>query len=282
MTFATIHIDNSSMETNSPSLSYEERKRQFYDDPSLYSREVAICIVANNRLDKTKLCVESVLRYTTRPFQLVLVDNGSQDATLDYFQSIAHDDTIVIRLEKNVGCNYAMRHATKIADARFLCFLGNDCIVTQGWLDNLIACMESDRRIGMVAPASCNVSNGQGVDIGYFRTWNEMQALAAVFNRKDPAKWEDRCRLVTVCALVRCEALDYVGAFFDLGFYHDSSDDDLSLRLRSWGYRLVLCKDTFVMHNHFEQERNMQRWIESCASGERAMAEKYGKMPLIS
>ena len=58
---------------------------------------VTIGIVAYNRLDITKLCIESVLRYTSDiNYRLILVYNENEHGTgiLDYFQSVDYKNGI--------------------------------------------------------------------------------------------------------------------------------------------------------------------------------------------
>lgn len=51
--------------------------------------EVSIVVVAFNRLDKTRRCVGSILEYTKGiDYELILVDSGSQDGTLAYYDSV--------------------------------------------------------------------------------------------------------------------------------------------------------------------------------------------------
>jgi GT2 family glycosyltransferase/tetratricopeptide (TPR) repeat protein len=46
----------------------------------------SIIILCCNELEYTRLCLESVLRHTRRPYELVLVDNGSTDGTREYLE----------------------------------------------------------------------------------------------------------------------------------------------------------------------------------------------------
>src|SRR5438270_468441 len=49
--------------------------------------EVAsIIILCCNEADYTRQCLESVVRHTRRPYELILVDNGSTDGTAEYLQ----------------------------------------------------------------------------------------------------------------------------------------------------------------------------------------------------
>lgn len=213
--------------------------------------EVSVIIQAYNRLDKTKRCVESVLAYTAGiDYELILIDNGSEDETLGYFQSVPHGKKNVIHITQNLGASYPASILNLNKLGRFICFLPNDLIATAHWLENLLICIKSDDRIGMVNPVCSNTSNLQCVDIRY-TDYSDMQKKAAQFNHSNPRKWEDRQRLITLGTLYRKEALFAVGwPVGDVGFFHDFVDDDITFRIRRMGYRTVLAGDTWVCHDH--------------------------------
>ena len=75
---------------------------------------------------------------------------------------------------------------------------------------------------------------------------------AALFNKSNPAKWEEKIRLIPTAALYRREVFDTVG-LYDAGFMHDFGDDDFTFRVRRAGYKLILCRDTFVHHDHIRK-----------------------------
>ena len=61
------------------------------------SAEVTISIQAFNRLEKTKRCVESILKYTKGiDYELLLVDSGSSDGTFEYYKSVPHEKKKVV------------------------------------------------------------------------------------------------------------------------------------------------------------------------------------------
>jgi hypothetical protein len=120
--------------------------------------------------------------------------------------------------------------------------------VTQNWLENLLACYESDPRIGFVEPVSNNVSNYQQVDLGH-ADFEDMQRRAAAHNISDPLKWEERLRCISLIGIYSRPILDTVG-LGDAAFLHDFTEDDLALRIRRAGYRIILCRDTWVCHDH--------------------------------
>ena len=53
--------------------------------------EVTVFVQAYNRLDKTKQCVESILQNTQGiDYELLLLDNGSEDGTMDFLRTITY------------------------------------------------------------------------------------------------------------------------------------------------------------------------------------------------
>lgn len=241
--------------------------------------EVSIIIQAYNRLDKTKRCVESVLTYTSGiDYELILIDNGSEDNTLEYFLSVAHEKKKVIHFTKNLGVTYPVSTLKLNELGRFICFIPNDLILTSCWLENLLICMKSDDRIGMVNPVCSNTSNLQCVEFTY-SNYRDMQRKAAQFNHSDPRKWEDRQRLITLGTLYRKEALMAIGwPIGDVGFFHDFGDDDDTFRIRRMGYRTVLAGDTWVCHDHnlkHGEEKDPVEFQKSLEIGRANFREKF-------
>lgn len=243
------------------------------------SAEVTIIIQAYGRLEKTKRCVESVLKYTTSiDYELILIDNGSIDDTLEYFRSVPWKKKTILHITYNIGAGYPSLMLGLGQFGRYVCILGNDVIVTRDWMKNLLSCIRSDPKIGMVVPMSSNVSNFQRVELSY-QTGEEMQAEAERFNRPDPKKWEERLRLITVATLYRKEVLLAVGwPLNDLGFFHDFGDDDLSFAIRRAGYRIMVAGDTWVCHNHdipHMEGKNSVEFVRSLNIGRDNFREKY-------
>lgn len=209
---------------------------------------VSILVLGYNNLEKyTKTCVESIIKYTKEiDYELILIDNGSSDGTFEYFENVPHYNKKIVRITKNLGASYGTNQGLKLAVGKYVVCISNDIFVTQKWLNNMLKCALSDRRIGMVVPLTDNVSNLQSINLN-FTDFDDMQCKAAEYNMSDPRKWHERLRLVTPILLVSRACLDMVG-MSDYGFFHDFADDDWAFRVRRAGYKAILCKDVFVRH----------------------------------
>lgn len=229
-----------------PSEAVERQAEAPEPPPVKLQPTVSIVLLGYNHLEYTKLCVESLYRYTKNvDFELITVNNGSSDGTEQYFNSLPNEKKL--SFPENIGYDRAVNLGFREAEGRYILTLSNDIVLTARWLDNLVACMESDEKIGMVVPVCGFSSNFQQINLPG-RSLDEMQKLAEQHNKSNPARWEDRMRLVTYVCLFRAEALRAVGGFdeeFNPGCY---DDDAISFSIRRLGYRLILAVDTYVHH----------------------------------
>jgi GT2 family glycosyltransferase len=252
----------------------ETRRNRIVASLGEKSEMVSIVVQAFNRLDKTRKCVENILKYTSDiDYELILIDNGSTDGTLEYFKSVDHPIKTVVNITKNISSYVPLIYPLR---GMYIVNITNDTYVTKDWLKNLLICMKSDDTIGMAVPTVSNGSNMQGADIT-FNSLEEMEEKAAKFNVSNPCVWHERMRLVYQLVIYRREIFDIVG-IIDYGFFHDFVEDDISFRIRRAGYKTVLCKDTFVHHDHVRHNMSpseLENFNNSIEAGKRDFRNKY-------
>ncbi|WP_339824405.1 glycosyltransferase [Paenibacillus sp. FSL R7-0163] len=207
---------------------------------------VSIVLLAYNKLSYTKLCVESILKYTENiNYELILVNNGSTDETKEYFDSLPFAKPL--HLINNVGPTNGFNEGMRVAVGKYTACVCNDFIFTPRWLENLLICIESDKRIGFVSPGASTMSNLQQIN-GDYNNIEEMIQFAERYNHSDPRKWEERVRLLPCVLLARTELLKDIDYYDPRFYYGEFADDDISFRIRRAGYKLVYCRDTFTYH----------------------------------
>jgi glycosyltransferase involved in cell wall biosynthesis len=95
-----------------------------------------------NQLEFTRHCITALVRHTRRPWELIVVDNGSTDGTAIYLAGV-HDaaavPVTVISNRENRGFPAAINQGLAAARGEYLVMLNNDVVVTDAWLDQLTA-----------------------------------------------------------------------------------------------------------------------------------------------
>ena len=241
-----------------------------------YKYDVSIYVLAYNKLKVTKQCVENIIKYTPSDisYELFFINNGSTDGTQEYFESFKCNKEINL-LRNNFSDIRAVR---RIFEGKYVLSVSNDVIVTENYLTNLIACMESDPKIAMVVPTTPNVSNLQSIPAKY-STFEEMQEFAKKNNVSDFKRWEERTRLCNPLTLAHSSVFyssQGVGAIDKYFVYSEFGDDALALRLRRAGYKLVLAKDCYCHHFGSVTLREAQKKDNTLGKSRKLFFDRYG------
>ena len=127
--------------------------------------KTSIIILTLNKFDLTKSCIESIRRHTSEPYELIIVDNGSTDDTVEFLQN--QKDIRAIYNKQNAGFAKGCNQGAAIATGDNLLFLNNDTVVTENWLKNMLNVLNADELIGMVGPVSNSYSRRQKIHVSY-------------------------------------------------------------------------------------------------------------------
>jgi glycosyltransferase involved in cell wall biosynthesis len=100
--------------------------------------KVSVLIATYNRAYIIREALESVLAQTFRDIEIVLVDDGSTDNTLEIVEAFGCDKLRYIRHEKNRGCSAACNTAIEAARGELVAFLDSDDVWKPQYLEEQI------------------------------------------------------------------------------------------------------------------------------------------------
>jgi GT2 family glycosyltransferase len=213
---------------------------------------VSIIIVNWNGKEYLPACLDSLLEQTCSDFETIIVDNGSNDGSLELLRN-SYPWVRLVPLSTNTGFASGNNSGYAVSGGKYIVTLNNDTRVERSWLAELIAPVESDKQVGMVASRICAWDNPDQIDsLGVNICPDGMSRGSrrlASFSALSLAKTEEILLPSACAALYRREMVEKTG-FFDDDFFAYCEDTDLGLRGRVAGWRAVLARDAVVHHRY--------------------------------
>jgi len=201
--------------------------------------ECLIVIVSLDQLNYTKNCIRSILQNTEYFHKVLIVDNGSQEETLNYLRSLKKDGVAdVIFNSENIGWVEAVNQGLFYSRAPYVCIMNNDVIVYPGWLEEMINGFKVDKIVGIVNPLWELPKRFKGGRDRYFKKVVKKQK--GQYINTDWARG--------FCYVVKREVINVTGGLdqdFSPAYYDDW---DFSLRIIKKGYKCVRATGSFVYH----------------------------------
>jgi len=211
----------------------------------------SIIVVSYNKRKYTELCVTSILRGNPRPAQIVVVDNGSEDGTVELLEGEfagqaeeAGVDFRLIRNASNVGACTARNQGLEVASGEHIGFMDNDVAVrSRGWLGVLAGVLEEEPSHGIVGPKL----------LFPFEPWNIQHVGAAIstagrvqyLGRGAPidvpehgTRRELQC-LISACWLMKAEVPAQIGGLDEVFNPAQFEDFDFCYRAREAGWTVL-------------------------------------------
>ena len=174
--------------------------------------------------------IESVYAQTEQDFELIVVDNGSTDESLEQARSYCSRPNFqLIENGSNTGFSHAVNQGIARAKSEFVVLFNNDAFAEPQWLAELIRVAESDPKIFAVQRMGFACKTGDG---------------------RRASRYTKQKRIFSACggaALYRKSILDEIGVF-DENFFAYFEDVDLSWRANNAGYKNVLCPTAKCYH----------------------------------
>jgi len=225
----------------------------------------SLIIVNYNGRDDVDRCLRSLGQDGEADYEVILVDNASSDGSAEHV-SAYYPQVRLIRSESNLGFGAGNNLGAAQARGEYLAFLNPDTTVEPGWLEALIAVLESDPGIGLATSKILQMDSPNKVS----GCGNEVHCSGLALGRGmglDSDLFADMEELAAISGAAfaaRRDVFESLGGFDD-DFFMYVEDTDLSFRTRLAGFRIVHVPGSVVYHDYtlsfgprktFYQERN--------------------------
>ena len=239
-------------------------------------KKVSIVILGFNQVEYTKKCIESILKYTKQKYELILVDNGSNDNTEKYFRSIPGAKVIVNK--ENLGVSRGWNQGMRQADGDYILILNNDIIVGPNWLENMVRLAESDSAIGLVGPRSNYIAGPQIVNNVPYKNEKEIQKFIEKWQVEQDRSANEFSFIKGFCHLIPRATFEKVGFYDERYGKGNFEDDDYCMRVKYHGYRAMIANDSFIHHyGSVSFKQASVDWNKQMIENERKFSEKWAK-----
>ncbi len=198
---------------------------------------VSIVIVNYNGEAFLRDCLESVARHTDLPHEVILVDNGSRDRSLEIAREFR--DVRIIANNDNVGFAGANNQGVESASGDIIVLLNNDTVVTQGWVGALKDQLE---RSGAAAVTSKVVTEGIPAE------WYTMNGSVNYLGYNIMRVFQDLSKVFFAGGASLMFRKSYVGIPFLPEYFIYQEDVYLSWRLRLLGETVGMAQGSLVHH----------------------------------
>lgn len=217
--------------------------------------DISVVVLNWNGREYLRACLESLVRQENADFEVIVVDNGSQDGSQEMvradFMSRPDFHVQLIANKRNHGFCAANNQGFAVARGRFLAVLNNDTEVVPGFLAALRKAFDVAPDIGMAAAKVVAYENPRRIDkVGhliYPDGQNRGRGTGALdqgqYDRIEECLWPDGC-----AAMYRAEMLEQIGGF-DEDLFAFGDDAELGLRGRMAGWRCLYMPNAVVRHH---------------------------------
>lgn len=139
-----------------------------------HSNYLTVLLATYNRLDALKMAVESITVQTRCSHEIIVIDGGSTDGTIEYLQS----NSIITPVfqGKLLGAPRAYNQVWHEVESKYTCWLSDDTELTNNGLDLAVGILENDPEIGMVGLKTKDVI-GPRVKLPYVGSLSEYRIL---------------------------------------------------------------------------------------------------------
>jgi hypothetical protein len=221
--------------------------------------EVAIVILTWENYEEAADCIDSLESITYPNYRVIVVDNGSNDGSIealqddyDWCEFVLNGENKGFSRGNNEGIRYALETGTD-----YVLLLNDDTIVMEDFLDPLVETMESHDRVAAVGGVNLFADSGEIHNAGY--KFYPVLAGGGVLYRRPKDDQPYPVDYVQSCLVLLDPAfLDEVGLLNE-NYFLGMEDVDLAWKARERGWKVLTDPRSRIYHHVGETAGRVSR-----------------------
>lgn len=238
---------------------------------------VSIIVLNKNGLHHLKrLFNDFELKTNYSNFEIIVVDNASEDNSVDYLNSL--DLNIkVIENNENVSFSKGNNDAVKVSNGEYILLLNNDIEPTYGWLNEMMGTIIYNDNVGSVGAKliypyiedsknthkSFTIQHAGDIlreekdEICLYKGHNKNKFSKDIFD-SDISINKKELLVTAAVLLVKKSIYEELGGL-DEGYWYGYEDIDFNLRVNKEGYNTIFASSALLFHYESATRKNIDR-----------------------
>lgn len=205
-------------------------------------KKVSVVIPTYNRSKYICEAIESALAQTFQDFEVIVVDDGSNDDTRQRIERYLPEIKYIY--QENAGVSAARNTGIAASEGEYVAFLDSDDLWIRDKLKLQVEFMDSRPQFGMVFTDCCMFRGEQIVWPSYFRERQGLVASGDIFDNLIRESF-----IITSTVLVRRELLHETGMFDESFFVAEDYDMWLRIARRCPIGAMDICQVKYRLHD---------------------------------
>ncbi len=214
--------------------------------------EVVVVVVNWNGRQWLPECLASIFAQSRPPDEVVLVDNGSTDGSLEYLEECWAGRLRLVRHPRNLGFTSGVNAGIQASRAEWVALINTDAVADPGWLGAMLEAARGRPEVGMCAARiTLALEEGKIDKAGHLLYADGLNGGRGFgrpdgprFDRQEEVLFPDGC-----AALYRRRVFETAG-LFDEQFFAYGDDAEMGLRARLFGWKCLYVPGARVRHYH--------------------------------
>lgn len=217
---------------------------------------VALVILNWNTASYLERFIPSLLSASYPNKKIYVIDNNSTDHSLELLAN-RFPEVVAIPVKENIGFAGGYNYGLAAIEADYYLIINSDLEATPGFIEPLVALMESDKMIAACQPKLISLQDKStfeyagaaggwidqlGLPFARGRVFTTIEKDKGQYDKTAPVFWASGA-----CMMLRPSVFKESGGFYDYYYMHQE-DIDLCWRAQNMGYSIYSCPSSVVYH----------------------------------